>query len=202
MPSEITGLILAGGQGRRMGGCNKGLLPFRGRPLFLWVMEGLAPQVGEVLVSANQDIAAYAGAALPVVEDVHPGCGPLAGLHAGLLASPTSWLATAPCDAPYFPNNWVARLYEAASAAGSKMAIACVGERQHPVFSVCHTDLADALEQFLCSGERRMTHWCRQQEAVCVDFGGLVTASEEAGLFANLNTPEDFALLERGPCLR
>lgn len=186
---SITGLILAGGKGRRMGGADKGLVPFAGRPLVAHVADRLAPQVGTLLVSANRNAEAYARLGWPVIADRlpdHPG--PLAGLHAGLWACATPWLAVAPCDAPLLPLDLVARL---AAAVGTDAATAApfAGGRLQPAFLLCHRDCLGALAAFLARGERRLEAWLREQKVVAVPF-------DDAPAFANLNTPAELAALD------
>ncbi len=115
-PKDVTGLILAGGEGRRMGGVDKGWVLWHDRPLVVWVQERLRPQVGSLLISANRSLERYAALGLPVVRDDVPGfAGPLAGIAAGLAAAPTDWLVTAPCDSPLLPRDLVARFRSALS---------------------------------------------------------------------------------------
>src|SRR5512146_1640213 len=107
----VTGIVLAGGQGRRMGGVDKGLQLLRGRPMVAWAIERLAPQVEEILVNANQNTEAYAKFGHRVVPDSVGGfAGPLAGLHAGLHAAAQPLAVTVPCDSPFLPLDLVARL--------------------------------------------------------------------------------------------
>ena len=109
----VTGIILAGGQGRRMGGVDKGLQPLKGRPMAAWAIERLAPQVDEILLNANQNLEAYARLGYRVVPDSLGGfAGPLAGLHAGLQAASQPLVVTVPCDSPFLPLDLVARLKE------------------------------------------------------------------------------------------
>ncbi len=150
-PRHITGLVLAGGQGMRMGGIDKGLqpLPGSGRPLALHALERLAPQVGEVMLSANRHLAEYRAWGAPVWPDVLAGRGPLGGLHAGLSRARTPWVAMVPCDAPRFPIDLVARLAAAASATGAPAAVACARGRMQPVFCLVSHALAPALATLL-----------------------------------------------------
>ena len=117
----VTGIVLAGGLGRRMGdtvdGVDKGLLSLSGKPLVAHVIERLVPQVDVLLVNANRNADSYAQFGCQVVPDVIGGfAGPLAGLHAGMLAAATEWVVTAPCDSPLLPPNLVERLHAAARA--------------------------------------------------------------------------------------
>ncbi|WIM06055.1 MAG: molybdenum cofactor guanylyltransferase [Candidatus Nitricoxidivorans perseverans] len=180
----VTGLILAGGQGRRMGGADKGLIDFRGRPMVAHVIERLAPQVDRLILSANRNEAAYAAFGLPVVSDrIANFPGPLAGVQAGLAACETPLLATAPCDAPHLPPDLVARL-RAALAGDAMIAVARTARGTHPVFMLCRREALPKLEQWLASGERGFGAWQRRMAAVEVDF-------EDEAAFANINTPEE-----------
>lgn len=186
----ITGLILAGGLGRRMGGRDKGLQPFRGKPMAAWAIERLAPQVDVLLINANQNLEAYAAFGHPVVPDRIGGfAGPLAGLHAGLSACETPWLVTAPCDSPFLPEDLVARLGAALEAAGADLAVAKTGDQPHPVFSLVRREALDGLTAFLEGGGRKVDAWYAALKTVEVPF-----AEERA--FANINTLEELNQLE------
>jgi molybdenum cofactor guanylyltransferase len=133
MTTPICGLVLAGGQGRRMGGIDKGLAPFHGRPLVAHVVERLRPQVERLLISANRNIEAYTAFGEVVTDRVADFAGPLAGLDAGLHACAAPLLVTVPCDAPFLPADLVARLAAARAAADADVAIARTGTQVHPV---------------------------------------------------------------------
>lgn len=181
---EVTGLILAGGAGRRMGGADKGLMPYRERPLVTHAIARLAPQVGSLLVSANRNLEAYRAFGHPLVCDDQPDYpGPLAGLAAGLAACRTPWLVCIPCDCPALPLDLVARLLEAAETAGASGAVAVSAGQMQPTFQLCRQSLLPALAAFLAAGNRRVGEWCRKQGAVEVAF------ADEAA-FANLNSPD------------
>lgn len=187
---KVTGLILAGGLGRRMGGRDKGLQPFRGRPMAAWAIERLAPQVDRLLINANQNLEAYAAFGYPVVPDRIAGfAGPLAGLHTGLLACETPLLATAPCDSPFLPGNLVASLRAALEAAGADLAVARTGEQPHPVFSLVRREVLDGLTAYLEAGGRKVDAWYAALEVVEVPF-----PDERA--FANINTLDELNELE------
>ena len=189
MRSEaITGVVLAGGLGRRMDGNDKGLQPLRGRPLAQWVAERLAPQVDELLISANRNRERYAAFGYRVVADAVPDfAGPLAGLHAALSAATHLLVATAPCDSPFLPEDLVSRLYAGLTAGGADLALVRAGERVHPVFCLCRRGLLPGLTAWLASGERRFMGWVATLNAVEVDFSDRVEA------FENLNTLADLA---------
>lgn len=190
---EVTGLILAGGQGRRMGGIDKGLQPFRGRPMVEWVVERLAPQVGALLINCNQNLDAYARLGHAVVADRIGGfAGPLAGLHAGLSEARTPLVATAPCDSPFLPPDLVSRLRAALEARQAQLAVARTGTQPHPVFSLCRGDLLDHLSQYLAGGGRKIDAWYAALRVAEVAF------DDEAEAFANINTREELESLARG----
>lgn len=183
---EITGLVLAGGRGSRMGGIDKGLVEFNGRTLVERVIGRLRPQVDSLMISANRNVDAYRAFGFPVLLDAADGLeafpGPLAGLLAGLRAASTAWLASVPCDAPFLPLDLVNRLV--ASLAGSRAAMACVGDRAEPVFCLVHVDLAGDLASALANGERRAEAWLRSVGAAPAVF-------LQAEQFANLNTLQE-----------
>jgi len=184
--AEITGLVLAGGRGSRMGGIDKGLVEFGGRPLVEWVIERLRPQVGSLMISANRNLDAYRTFGFPVLLDaqhsLEPFPGPLAGLLAGLRAAKTRWLAAVPCDAPFLPSDLVTRL--AASLGTSRAAMASVGDRAEPVFCLVHVDLSGDLSAALKNGERRAEAWLR-------GVGAAPAVFLQAEQFANLNTLQE-----------
>lgn len=190
IPREaITGLVLAGGLGRRMSadgaGVDKGLQPFRGRPMIAQVIDRLAPQVGPLLLNANRNGDAYGAFGHPVIADRIEGfAGPLAGLHAGMMNAGTEWLVTAPCDTPFVPDDLVARLARAAEADAAEVAIACANGRSHPVFLLVRRALLPDLEAFLRAGERKVDRWYARLRHVLVDF-----PDEHA--FLNINTPDE-----------
>ncbi|MFO1363910.1 MAG: molybdenum cofactor guanylyltransferase MobA [Burkholderiales bacterium] len=191
---RVTGLILAGGQGRRMGGVDKGLQPLRGRPLAAWVLERLAPQVTEVIINANQHQAEYARLGCRVVGDEIGGfAGPLAGLHAGLKANVHPFLVTVPCDSPFLPRDLVARLHAALVAHHADLAVAKTGDQPHPVFALVRETLAGHLAQFLGGGGRKIDAWYASLQVVEVPF------DDEADAFSNINTPAELAQHERRP---
>ncbi|HNQ76819.1 MAG TPA: molybdenum cofactor guanylyltransferase MobA [Pseudothauera hydrothermalis] len=182
----ISGLVLAGGRGLRMGGADKGLVDFRGRPMAASVIAALAPQVDEILISANRNLDIYAGFGYPVFADELTGfAGPLAGLHAGLARARHTLVATAPCDAPLLPADLVARLLAALLADDAEIAVAATGGRSHPVFCLCRCTLLPALSTYLAKGGRKVDAWQRSRKRVEVGFDDVAQA------FANLNSPAD-----------
>jgi len=180
----VTGIVLAGGQGRRMGGVDKGLQPLRGKPMVAWALERLAPQVDEILVNANQNLEAYAKFGYRVVPDAIGGfAGPLAGLHAGLTAASRPLAVTAPCDSPFLPLDLVARLRTALG--DHDLAVAKTGDQPHPVFSLVRRAVLDHLAKFLSSGGRKIDAWYATLNVVEVSF------DDEADAFRNINTRDE-----------
>ncbi|MEI5998865.1 molybdenum cofactor guanylyltransferase MobA [Paraburkholderia bengalensis] len=197
---SITGLLLAGGRGMRMGGADKGLQTLRGEPLALHALRRLAPQAGPLLISANRHANIYTALGAPfhasVIGDTLPDFpGPLAGLLAGLRAARTPFVLSAPCDTPGFPADLAERL--AAALDGQPSGIATVTTRDaqgdisvHPVFALVRTSLADDLEGFLQAGERKVRTWYARHRAVEVGF-------PDERTFYNINSLQELADLER-----
>jgi len=173
-----------------MGGADKGLLSFQGKPLVVQVVERLAPQVGGLLISANRNLEAYAAFGYPVLTDALSDYqGPLAGLAAGLAACPTHWLITCPCDCPALPVDLVLRLLAAAEAQGASLAVAATADGLQPTFQLCRRELLPRLEAYLAAGGRKLGVWCRNEGAIEVAF-------PDPDAFANLNSPGDIAALD------
>lgn len=190
----ITGVILAGGQGRRMGSVDKGLKPLRGRPMIEWVIERFGPQVDELLINANQNLERYARFGHRVIPDVIGGfAGPLAGLHRALGEATHALVATVPCDSPYLPRDLIARLLTALSADAAELAVARTGEQPHPVFCLCRRSVAPSLTEFLGRGGRKIDAWYAQLKVVEVAF------DDNAAAFSNINTEAELAALENQP---
>ncbi|HYD79542.1 MAG TPA: molybdenum cofactor guanylyltransferase MobA [Paucimonas sp.] len=191
---QITGVVLAGGRGSRMGGVDKGLQPFRGAPMAAHVVARLAPQVGGLMINANQNLDRYAAFGLPVWPDETPDfAGPLAGLQTALRHCATPYLATAPCDSPFLPADLVARLASALRQADADLAVAVTGDGEsrqpHPVFCLLKTGLLPHLTAFLQDGGRKVDAWYRSLKVVEVRF-----ADEDA--FRNINTLEELRRYE------
>ncbi|MGA7782466.1 MAG: molybdenum cofactor guanylyltransferase MobA [Paraburkholderia sp.] len=197
---HLTGLVLAGGRGMRMGGVDKGLQLLHGEALASHVLKRLAPQTGPLLISANRHAEAYAALGAPfsatVVADTLPGFpGPLAGLLAGLRAADTAFVLSAPCDSPGLPADLATRLAHALEAHGADIAtvstIDGLGNSSiHPVFALLRTSLADDLSAFLEAGERKVRAWYARHKTVEVTF-----TDERA--FYNINSLQELADLER-----
>lgn len=180
----VTGIVLAGGQGRRMGGVDKGLQLLRGKPLVAAVLERLAPQVAEILINANQNREAYARFGHRVVPDAIGGfAGPLAGLHAGLSEATNELVLTVPCDSPFLPLDLCSRLQD---RIGTKdLAVARTGDQPHPVFALVRKSVKSNLEDFLSKGGRKIDAWYASLAVVEVPF------DDEADAFRNINTREE-----------
>jgi molybdenum cofactor guanylyltransferase len=190
----VTGLILAGGRGSRMGGVDKGLQPFRGKPMVAQVMQRFAPQVDALAINANQNLDVYRAFARPVWQDIAPESeGPLAGMHTGLMHCATRYLATAPCDSPFLPMDLVARLREAVETHHAKAAYAATGtggpRQSHPVFCLLDASVLPSLAAYLQRGERKVLGWLASIGAIEVRF------TDEAE-FRNINTLEELHNLE------
>lgn len=198
--TDITGLILAGGRATRMGGSDKGLQNFRGVPLALHTLLRLSPQVGEVLVNANRNIAAYEAFGAPVWPDVLPDfAGPLAGFLTGLERCETPYLVTVPCDSPLFPNDLVERLAGALEADAADIAMAAAPEedgqlRTQPVFCLLRRELMESLVQFTHGGGRKIDAWTAQHKTAVVPFD---RATDDPRAFFNANTLAELHRLER-----
>ncbi|MCK2126916.1 molybdenum cofactor guanylyltransferase [Thauera aromatica] len=189
-PAEhrITGVLLAGGQGSRMGGVDKGLVELAGRPMAAHALERLAPQVDELLINANQNLDTWAAFGYPVFgDDVGGFAGPLAGLHAALVRARHPLVATAPCDSPFLPADLVARLAAALHAAGADLAVAKTFDQAHPVFCLCRRELAGHLGDFLAAGGRKIDRWYGSLKVVEVAF------DDQEAAFRNINTRAELA---------
>ena len=187
---DVTGLVLAGGMGRRMDSRDKGLIAFRGKPMVAHVIERLAPQVDCLIINANRNLDQYGGLGYPVVSDEVSGyAGPLAGLHAGLRACTTPLIVTAPCDSPFLPTDLVARLHAALEENIAELAVAKTGNQAHPVFTLCSTTLLPSLTAFLESGGRKIDAWYSAHHVVEVQF-------EDETAFANINTIDELQHLQ------
>ncbi|TVU70674.1 MULTISPECIES: molybdenum cofactor guanylyltransferase MobA [Cobetia] len=210
-PSNITGVVLAGGQARRMGGIDKGLVPLEGVPLIEHVLARLTPQVGEVLINANRSHAEYAAYGHTLVADREQGYhGPLMGMASALAAARTEWVIIVACDVPHLPIELIDTLSVALidHANGDKLAgfsvqgdtapnalallaVAADEERYHPVICLMHRGLLSSLEAALAAGERKIDRWFDQHAWLRVQAG-------DSHAFANLNTLEECREMESG----
>jgi len=198
----ITGLILAGGRGSRMGGTDKGLQNFHGLPLALQTLMRLQLQslpLQEVLINANRNLAAYESLGVPVWPDSIDGfAGPLAGFQTGLERCETPLLLTVPCDTPLFPLDLVERLYSAMNAQEADIAMAAATEadgtvRPQPVFCLLKTDLLESLVKFTQGGGRKIDAWTGQHSCAIVPFD---LPGDSTQAFANANTLAELQQLE------
>jgi molybdopterin-guanine dinucleotide biosynthesis protein A len=188
---SMTGVVLAGGLARRMGGEDKGLVPLAGRPMVAHVLDALRPQVGPIVINANRNHERYAAFGHPVIADVVGGfLGPLAGVLTALQQCGTEFLVTVPCDAPLVAPDLVERLFSACTAAGADLAVASDGERRQPVFLLLRATLAPSLEAYLAGGDRKVDLWLRQLRVAETDL------SDEPDTFVNVNDPADRQRLE------
>ncbi|NRF70732.1 molybdenum cofactor guanylyltransferase MobA [Aquincola sp. S2] len=193
-PHDITGLVLAGGRGSRMGGVDKGLQKHAGVPLAMHALMRLAPQVGAVMINANRNLGAYESFGAPVWPDaVTDYAGPLSGFLAGLEHCETPWLATVPCDSPLFPLDLVQRLAAAAHEHDAEIAMAATREagvlQVQPVFCLLKIGLLESLVRFTQGGQRKIDKWTAQHRCVEVEF-------EDAHAFANANTMDELQQLQ------
>ncbi len=197
----ITGVILAGGRGSRMGGVDKGLQNFNGVPLALHTLMRLSPQVGEIMINANRNLGAYESFGVPVWPDntdLGAYAGPLAGFLTALARAETDYLLTVPCDTPLFPQDLVARLARALAREGAEIAVAAALEedgqlRPQPVFCLMHAGLLESLLRFTRGGGRKIDAWTAQQKTVIVPFN---QPRDDARGFFNANTLAELHRLE------
>lgn len=217
--ADITGLVLAGGRGTRMGNIDKGLQPYNGRPMVAHIIERLAPQVGLLALNINRNEAQYAAFGLPLWPDLdREQAGPLAGLQTGLAHCTTPYLLCVPCDSPFLPADLAARLSGALLAADADLAIAVTCSdnesaptdrsraapeaalqdapqpalQRHPVFCLLKTTLLAQLNAYMADGGRRMQSWMKTLAMVEVPF-------DDAAAFSNINTLQELQQFERHP---
>ena len=193
--TDITGLVLAGGRGSRMGGVDKGLQNHRGMPMALHALMRLSPQVGEAMVNTNRNLSAYESMGVPVWPDsLHDYAGPLAGFLVGLEHCETPYLVTVPCDSPLFPEDLVHNLAQALHTQDADIAMAATLDagvlRAQPVFCLMKTELLESLVRFTQGGQRKIDSWTAQHRCVLVPF-------DDPGAFANANTPGELQQLQK-----
>jgi len=183
---DITAVILAGGQGRRMGGLDKGLLEFDGRLMIEILIERLRDQQLDILINANRNQATYESYGYPVIGDeLEDYQGPLAGFASAMATVTSRYILTLPCDSPMLANNFADRFIETQDRTESPICVAHDGERLQPVYALIDTRLLDNLKLFLGSDERKIDRWYAQHDYALVDF------SDDTVMFQNINTPED-----------
>ena len=190
-PQDITAVILAGGQSRRMGGIDKGLLELQGKPMVRHVIEALQPDVGTLLINANRNSDRYEAMGYAVVPDRLEGyLGPLAGMASGMSAATTKYIVTAPCDCPLVGIGLVRRLYHSVLNENAQIGVASDGKRMHPVFALLQRDLLPDLLAYLDSGERKIDRWYARHRVSVTRF------DDVPQWFQNVNRPEEHAELE------
>lgn len=190
-PPEISAIVLAGGQGRRMGGQDKGLIQLAGRPLVERVLERIAPQADEVLISANRHLDVYARLGHRVVTDRQADfLGPMAGIHAAGQLAQGEWLLVVPCDAPFLPNDLARRLLTEAQRTGARLVRAADAGQTHYTTLLMHRSLLPSLGQHVAEGKLKLQAWQSEQGAATLVFA-------DTDAFANINTPDDLARAER-----
>ena len=190
--TPITGVILAGGLGTRLSGDDKGLVAIGTRPMVSHVIERFAPQVSTLIINANRNLGRYRDFGFPVIPDAigdYPG--PLAGIGAALAHTGSGRIACAPCDCPFLPTDFVARLVSAMDTASAEVAYAVNSGRPQPVFAVLDCSLLESLTTYVNEGGRKIMNWYRALDAVAVDFG------DDPGAFANINTNAELAEAEQ-----
>lgn len=191
----ITGIVLAGGRARRMGGMDKGLVPLCGRAMIEHVLDKLREQAGAVVINANRNIETYRAMGYPVAPDKDDSySGPLAGMLSGMRAAGTPLCMTLPCDSPLVGTDIAKRLHGALQAAGADIAVAHDGERAHPVVTLMSTGLASSIDEFLEEGERKIDKWFDRHTWVHADF------SDHPEYFINVNTEDERRLVEDRLC--
>lgn len=189
-PSKIAGVVLAGGQARRMGQQDKGLLAFKQRPLVTYAIDALAGITQQISISANRHVDQYKQLGYPVITDGRDSFdGPLAGILAALQASEAEILLVLPCDSPLLQTTHLQRLLTGLQA-DTDIAVAFDGERLHPVVMALRTHLQTSLADYLAHGERKLQRWLAQHAVVKVDF------SDQPQVFANINTLDELAILQ------
>lgn len=187
----ITGAILAGGKGSRMGGQDKGLVTLNKRPMIDYILDVLRPQVTAIVINANRSHEQYGRYGCPLIPDSLSGFqGPLAGMASCLEYCNTPYVATVPCDSPLLPTDLVARLFDALERDGAEISVAHDGNRIQPVFSLLRRSLIDSLLNFLREGERKIDRWYARHTIALADF------SDQPDTFLNINTPADHGALE------
>lgn len=188
---SITGVILAGGRSRRMEGHDKGLLSINNRAMIEYVIEKLSPQVDEVLINANRNLADYSRFGHTVITDQIEGhVGPLAGMAAAIQACESEYILSTPCDGPWVPPDLATRLLDQLKKEGALLSTAHDGHRLQPVFALIHRTLLPSILSYLESGERRLGYWVKQQKPALADF------SDQPEVFFNVNSPAELEAAE------
>jgi molybdenum cofactor guanylyltransferase len=185
-PATVTGVILAGGRARRMGGMDKGLVPLNGHPMVEYALRALRPQVADIVINANRNHSRYGSYGYRIIADlIGDFSGPLAGMASAMSVVTTPYVVTVPCDSPLISPDLVERLQQALRGQAADLAVAHDGQRMQPVFALLPVRLLDNLREFLAGGERKIDRWYAQHTVALADF------SDTAEMFININTPED-----------
>jgi molybdopterin-guanine dinucleotide biosynthesis protein A len=183
---DITVVILAGGKGRRMGGQDKGLVNYKNSSLVKHVIDAISLQSDKIIINANRNLDEYSAFGYPVVEDtLNDFQGPLAGFLAAMSNVSTDYILTMPCDGPVIIDDYVNKMKQGLNESTAVLAIASDGTRMQPVYALIPLKLADSLQQFLLTGERKIDLWYQQQDFTLVEF------EAESEFFTNINTPQD-----------
>jgi molybdenum cofactor guanylyltransferase len=192
-PKDITAVILAGGQGRRMGGQDKGLIEFNGKTLVSILIDRLASQSIDIVINANRNQERYLSLGYPVIKDqLEDYQGPLAGFASAMSAVTTDYIVTLPCDSPLLVDDYIARFIASHEDTDASIIVADDGDRLQPVHALIKVDLLPSLQQFLESGDRKIDRWYAQHDFRRADF------SDCADMFRNINTPDDQQSLQAG----
>lgn len=189
---QVTAVILAGGAGRRMAGQDKGLIPLRGKPLILHVLERLGPQADCLLINSNRNQESYAAFGYPLVEDsMSGGLGPLAGLLSAMEYSDTEFVLSVPCDTPNLPSDLIPRMLATLEKEKADACTVSDGQRLHPVIMLVRRTLAPELRKYLASGKRKVHDWYYSVDHCSTDF------SDNPQAFININTPDQLQEAEQ-----
>lgn len=190
--NDITGVILAGGRAKRMGGQDKGLINVDGRAMVEIIIEQFSPQVKNILINANRNVEQYKKFNHPVISDddsteFH---GPLAGMLSALKSCTTKYILSVPCDSPFFPSKLSTRLLSELINANADIAVVHDGNRMQPVFALIKKELTNSLENYINNGDRKIDLWYQQHHTILVDF------SDYSDIALNINTPEELQQLK------
>ena len=189
--TNITGCVLAGGQGIRLGGKDKGLITVNGKYLSQYCIERLSPQVATTIISANRNILIYETfGCLVIQDDTTNSDGPLSGFHSALKAATTPFVAFTPCDAPFFPKSLVTKLSEPFSDGKVEITMATAQGKHQPVFAIVKSCLEESLATFLEAGGRKIRSWFDTRTCINVEF-------EDKNNFLNINSPPDLKAAEK-----
>ena len=189
---NFSAVILAGGQARRMGGTDKGLLRLNGKAMIEHVIEALEPQCDSIVINANRNHDEYRKFNCPVVADLDKDFnGPLAGMAACMQACSSEFILTLPCDSPVVAADYVERMFKVQSDTSAEICVARDADRLQPVFCLIDCQLLDSMLSYLASGQRKIDRWFSQHSLAEVDF------SDHQQMFNNINTPDDLKNMEK-----